>query len=281
MSVAHLDSPVELFQRLLDFQLGKRDPSMPREWLFRIDGRAGYFRPWAEGDDFLAHVAGWRGIAVGADASAVPRCASAMKTLESLGLDASYYLRTAGRAEFVGVHMLVERGLMTPGVWCPDVTRGLVKSAVGLSAKMREDDASCYMTRALAIQTRAMMFAGRVQPLQSMYEAWAQDCVARAGAHERRFTMAKLDWQAAMELGETYGASVNCGAIIARLQAQASPLEFPSMLQQRLVEASVEGPISAQEWSVWSMGGVTLETDDLDFFQLLPRSVQNKLLPPS
>lgn len=279
MSVAHLDAPIELFQRLLEFRVGSKDSRQPRNWLFKIEGRLRYFRPWAEGDDFLAQIAGWVGLTVKSSAADVPRCKSAQQTLITLGLDASYFLHTSGRAEFVGVHILVERGLSKPKVWCPDVTRGLVKAGVGLSPAMSEASASKYMTRALAFQTRAMMFAGRVQPLYLMYEGWAQDCVALASDRERRITETRVDWQTASELGEVYGSTVNCGEVISRLQKQTPTFVLSALQQHQLVEASVGGRITPEEWSLWTMGGTTLETDDLDFLHSLPRAIQAKLRP--
>lgn len=283
MAIAHLDKPIELFERLLQFRRKTfgMSPEEPRFWCFTIQAKPRYFRPWAEGDDFIAQIAGWDGLGATSQSADVSRCREAQETLKSLGLDASYFLHTSGRAEFIGVHMLVKRGLMTPKVWCPDVTRGLVKAAVGMSAAMRPEEASCYMTRALAFQTRAMMFAGKVTPMHAMYSAYADNCLELNRTHNRFFggsVTTRLDWNAASELGLEYGTFVDCGKVIDKLRAKTPPAELDMRIQRELVEASVGATVSNEDWANWMMGGASVETDDYDFYKQLPAAIRNKLV---
>jgi len=287
MAVSTLEQPSRLFMLLADFYHGRKPKeqiSWPIHWVFRSpSGRNIRFRPWAEGDDFIAHIVGDDQCAASpeeCDLEKLPHRKQVLTQLNRFGLESSYFLRRQGRAEFVGVHFLIQDGFAVDGAWCPDVCRGLVKGTVATSPELRGTTQAERLNIALSFHARYAMFAGRVEPMATYWYSLAEDVLTAgegllqyAGAHN-----VTLDWGTASQLGAEFGEVVNARELFERLsRASMATAELPPALQKRLVEASVGGAITPAEWGNWVAAVPEVYQTSVDALAAFPSCIRNAL----
>lgn len=283
MVVSTLKTPTAYWARLLDFFEGRRPQHellQPVTWVFISRwGEQIRWRPWMEGDDFKAHIAGSRELAADpscCDLEKLPNWKGVLERLHLFGLEPKICLYRHGRAEFVGGHMLAEHGFSVKGAWCPDVGRGLVTASVGTSEAMRGDSAISKMQIALSFKSRAMMFRGRVDPLYIQYDSYA--CHYFAAANGAENSPIKLDWKLAQQLGRAPGTTMPAREVWDTMEGQdAFCLELA--IQKRLVEASVGGEISPAEWGHWMAAKPSVDDSASDVLASYPIAVR-KAIPP-
>jgi len=295
MSVVSLRRGRDLWRRLVDMATGKRpatDADLPQTWVFEAatPGKAHrfYWRPWGEGDDFMAHTAGNPALAGKPDTcdledAALTQWSDIRRGLESFGFSPKLVVRRNGRAEFVGAHMLLKDGFTVAGAWVPDICRGIVTSAVGTSAALSgASPASCAQI-SLAFMARADMFRGRCDPMCAAYSGyaadwWDQACRGSRGSSETEELAreVQLSWHYAELTGLKYQSKVTVG----RLRECFGPKEtvaLPGALQRDLAAASIEAPIAFDEWGVWCMARPCISDDPSDVISAFPRGIREKL----
>lgn len=227
-----------------------------------LDGKPMFLKPILEGDDFAGH----------AERRIMEFKTQIEEGYTSLGLEAKlkFVVGTAekpARLEFVGLHFLMIDGLTVPRLWVPDVFRGLVTSGVSVTSSPDVAGTVCG-----AFWMRAVMCAGRCDPMGAYYAALAGEWAARAGVPT---SITGHDVEALFKT-----PTINTDTLAEMYNYRFTNPALTTRHQLDLLKASLECDITAHEMAVWASAAhtVTVETEAADVYPMLPQGIRTKLL---
>jgi len=232
-----------------------------------IDDLELYFRPFAEGDDFVGQ----------GDRRVSEWSSQVIASYEQLGLEAKLVYVVGSRQdpkrlEFCGIHFLCVNGCTVRGAWIPDVVRTLIVSgastATGDPAQKFTAIASAYYMRALG--------SARFRPASAYYERLGDQWAARL--HEVKLSEAPIKgYDVQLLTGDESSSFASLKNLIFEAQ-QEKPLATDVM--ERLVSASVGGKVTRKEINAWESGAasVSIDTTADEVYSYLPRAVVTRLL---
>lgn len=271
----------DLFLRLLDVYEGnipRTDMQYPSFWRFRLfTGEMGFWKPWMEGDDHAAILIGINSLSLVNEtrANQSAECLQVTARLASLGLEGALFFHKSARAEFVGVHMMVQNGYTVPCCWTPDIARALPKAGVSTSPATAGNDQVSAALNALTFASRAASFQDRVEPMFQYFKSQSDWWWSKASAFERdAFTV--VNWEQAAETGMEYKQKVAIKDLIAIFHSMTPTRPLRPEQQKRIAEASLGEEIPLGEWTTWHMASVNCDDCSDDALLLFPKCLRRK-----
>ncbi len=244
----------------------KVNPS-DRELTFTgLDGKPLVFKPITEGDDFAGQtdrrVLEWR------DSPEEEPGAWVLRGYKELGLAAKLKFvdgKANRRLEVVGLHIPISFGKSRPGVYVPDVLRGLTTSGVSTTTCIDKG-----LAIALRFWAKAIMMGRRCPPMAAYYAALAEEWSSGQAK------VCIYDKDIAFAVGENVEQSV---ASLKRMYEDECAQAVTSAQATHLLAVSCEADVSSEEYARFMAGASTVrrDTDPDTVYAFLPHVFVEKL----